>query len=183
MNYIRTLATYFFLLTAVHGFTQGLLSKKEAVNLLLQNNYDVLVANNNVQIAKNGTTIYNNNHLPTVTANAGGNYSNTNITANRQDGTSSTLNGATADSYNASLNVNYTIFDGFRRRYSSERAEENFSQSELIQRATVENSILELFRLYYEVARLTQNAATLRQTLDISKNRLQRAEYPMSVLG
>ncbi len=156
---------------------QQLLSKKEAVNLLLENNYDVLVANNNMEIAKNNTSIFNNGNLPTITANAGANYANNNITANRQDGSSSTLRGATNDGYNASVNLNYTVFDGFRRKYSNERAKESFSQSELQLRSTVENSILVLFQQYYEVARLTENLGIQKQTLDISKNRLKRAGY------
>lgn len=177
MNYVRITLTLFAFIHFSSVSGQELLSKKEAVNLLLESNYDVLVANNNLEIAKNNTSVFNNDYLPTVVANAGANYANNNITANRQDGSSTTLRGATNDNYNASINLNYTLFNGLRRKYSGERAKETYSQNELQLRATVENSILLLFQHYYEVARLTENLSTLRQTLDISKNRLKRAGY------
>ncbi|MEO1050914.1 MAG: TolC family protein [Bacteroidota bacterium] len=177
MKYTSIITLLLLSLFSIETQGQELLSKDEAVNVLLSNNYDVRVAKNNVEVAKNNTSVFNNNHLPTVTANAGANYSNNNITANRQDGTTTTLRGATTERYNASVDLNYTLFDGFRRKYLTERAEESLDQSELQQRATIENAILQLFQQYYEVARLTENVATLRQTLDISKNRLLRAKY------
>lgn len=177
MNYIKGCLVSLLVSASANIYPQEILDKKQAVNLLLENNYDVLVANNNIEIAENNTSVYNNGYLPTITGNAGANYSNNQITATRQDGSSTTLEGATNDNYNASVNLNYTVFDGFRRKYSSERAQSSFNQSELQLRSTVENSILVLFQNYYEVARLTENLAVLKQTLEISKNRLKRAGY------
>ena len=49
--------------------------------------------------------------------------------------------------------------------------------SELDARETIENTILQLFTVYYNVAQISENVRSLQQTLDISKDRLTRAEY------
>ena len=49
--------------------------------------------------------------------------------------------------------------------------------SELDARETIENTILQLFTVYYNVAQLSENSRSLEETLNISKDRLTRAEY------
>ena len=49
--------------------------------------------------------------------------------------------------------------------------------TELQARETIENTILQLFSVYFEVARLTENENVLRQALEISRDRYERSEY------
>jgi len=44
-------------------------------------------------------------------------------------------------------------------------------------RETIENTILQIMSVYYEVARLSENINVLEETLEISKNRVTRAQY------
>lgn len=54
---------------------------------------------------------------------------------------------------------------------------EQYQLSELQARETIENTLLQLFSVYFEVARLTENKNVLQQALEISTQRITRAEY------
>ncbi|GAA3557029.1 efflux transporter outer membrane subunit [Snuella lapsa] len=149
----------------------------QAVALALENNYGVKLANNYVAIAENEASVLNSGHLPTVTGNAGAVYNLDNTEAEFSNGESTKLNGAESSRYNASVNLNYTLFDGLGRAYNYKQLKQRYQLSELEARETIENTILQLFTVYYNVAQLTENTSAIRQTLTISKDRLARANY------
>lgn len=156
---------------------QQMLTKEEAVKLALDNNYDIKIANNNVQVAENNTSVLNSGYLPTVTGTAGATYNLDNTEAEFSNGNSTVLNGAESSRYNAGVSLNYTIFDGLGRHYNYKRLKEQYQLSELQARETIENTIVQLFSVYYNVAQLSENLETLDQTLLVTKDRLVRAEY------
>lgn len=177
MIYIKNIITALLVLVAIQANAQTILTKKEALQIALENNYGVKIANNNVAIAKNNSSIYNSRHLPTLSTNAGANYNNSNQEIERQDGTITNVNGAVTKTYNASVNVNYTIFDGLGRKYNYKQLKETYNLSELQARETIENMYLQLFSVYFQIARLSENTKNLQEALKISKQRLKRAQY------
>lgn len=157
---------------------QTIVTPKEAVKLALENNYSIKVAENNVAIAENNTSVLNSGYLPTLTGNAGATYNLDNNETEYSNGLpNAVLNGAESSRYNASLNLNYTIFDGLGRQYNYKSLKEQYQLSELQARETIENTIVQLFAVYYNVAQLTDNLAALEETLNVSKDRLVRAQY------
>ena len=156
---------------------QTIVTPKEAVKLALENNYDIQIISNALEVAENNTSILNSGYLPTLTGNAGATYNLDNTEAEFSNGTTAVLNGAESDRYNASLNLNYTIFDGLGRRYNYKSLKEQYQLSELQARETIENTIVQLFSVYYDVAQQTENLSALEETLKISKDRLVRAQY------
>ena len=177
MKIIRNTILVVGFLSTLQGFSQEILTKKEALKITLENNFGIKVANNNLEVAKNNTSIYNTGFLPTASISSGANYSNTNQTIDRQDGTSTSINGAVTKSYNASLNVNYTLFDGLGRKYNYQQLKESYNLTELQAKATIENTYLQLFTTYFQIARLSENKENLNEALSISKQRLLRAKY------
>ncbi|WP_452221444.1 TolC family protein [Lacinutrix salivirga] len=159
------------------GYAQKILTPNEAVALALKNNYDIQIATNAVEIAENNTSILNSGYLPTLTGNAGTTYNLDTTEAEFSNGTTTTLNGAESSRYNASLNLNYTIFDGLGRRYNYKSLKQQYQLSELQARETIENTIVQLFSVYYEVAQQAENLSALEETLKITKDRLVRAQY------
>ncbi len=153
------------------------LSKEEAVDLTLENNLGIQVARNTKKIDENNANVLNSGYLPTVTANAGGSIDRQNTEGSLADGDIRTADGVETRRYNASVNLNYTLFDGLGRYYDYKSFKERSQQSELEVKQSIENTILQLFTVYYEVARLTENTENLEQALEISKDRLTRAEY------
>ncbi|MBT3741861.1 MAG: TolC family protein [Polaribacter sp.] len=164
-------------LSTLPGFSQDILTKKDALKITLENNFGIKIANNNLEVAKNNTSIYNTGFLPTVAVSSGANYRRDNQTINRQDGTSTSIDGAVTKSYNASLNLNYTIFDGLGRKYNYQQLKETYKLTELQAKETIENTYLQLFTAYFQIARLSENKKNLNEALSISKQRLQRAKY------
>lgn len=156
---------------------EPLLTKDEAVKITLENNFGVKIARNNVAISENSKSVLNSGFLPSLTANGGASYDNNDQEATFQDGTTRTVDGAETTRYNASVNLNYTLFDGLGRWYDYKRLKEEYDLSELQARETIENTIIQLFSVYYEVARISENISVLEETFESTENRLKRAEY------
>lgn len=174
---IRVLIVGLSILSLSQVSAQQLVSAEEAVTLALEHNYGIKIANNTVEIAENNSSVLNSGYLPRVTGNAGATYNLDNTEAEFSNGDITTLNGAESSRYNASINLNYTLFDGLGIRYNYKRLKEQYQLTELQARETIENTVYQLLTVYYNVAQLSENTKILQQTLGISKERLIRAQY------
>ncbi len=162
-----------------------LLSKNEAIAQALENNFGIKVAKNQVAIADNNKSLLNSGFLPTLTANAGANYNRDDSTIefpgqlleNGDPRPDIELNQAEAQRFNTGLTLNYMLFDGLGRFYNYKSLKEQYQLSELQARETIENTMLQLFSIYFEVARLTENVNVFKKALEISNDRITRAEY------
>ncbi len=185
MRYTYLIATFLFSVCSGAKAQEKLLSKDEAVSLALESNFGIKVAMNQMAIAENNSGILNSGYLPSLRGTAGANYNELNSTTEYPGQFDSEgaprpdldINDAESQSYNAGLSLNYTLFDGFGRLYNYKRLKEQYQLTELQARETIENTILQLFSVYYEIARLSENENVLRQALQISKDRIKRAEY------
>jgi len=178
MKYINKSLLIFLFLLYGNSFAQTtVLTKDEAIKKTLQNNYGIQRSQNLIEIANNNQSLLNSGYLPTLSANAGANYNNEDIETIRQEGASQNLKNAETKRYNASLNLNYTLFDGLGRLYNYKQLKEQYKLTELEARETIENTILQVLSVYFEVARLTENVGVLNETLEISKQRITRAQY------
>ena len=63
-------------LATLQGFSQEILTKKQALAITLENNFGIKIANNNFEVARNNAGIYNSGYLPTAALNSGGDYRN-----------------------------------------------------------------------------------------------------------
>lgn len=169
--------TILFLLSFSASFAQEKLTKENAINIALENNYGIKIAKNKLKIAENNASIYNSGYLPKVTANAGANYNNNSSEFTSQRGDNSEINNAESKLYNASIGLNYTLFDGLGRTYNYKKLKETYNLSELEAQAIIENSVLQIFTIYYDVAQLTEDELNILESLKISKQRLERANY------
>lgn len=177
MNYMNKLTVIVFGLAISTCFGQQLLTKTNAIELALKNNYGIKMATNSVKIAENNAHIYNSEFLPRISTNTGISYRNNDLELTSHDGSISEINGAESNAFNTSIALNYTLFDGLGRSYNYKRLKESHNLSELEAQAVIENSLLQVFTWYFEVARLTENTLIIQESLAISKNRLKRATY------
>ncbi len=175
---IKVLFFSLVILQAFNSFSQEQkVTPSDAVKLALENNYGIKLVNNQLDLAKNNTSILNSGYLPTVRANAGAVYNIDDTEAQLSNGDTRILDGAESSRYNASININYVLFDGLGRSYNYKQLKEQYKLTELQARETIENTISQLFLVYYNVAQLTENIDALNTTLTISKDRLLRAKY------
>lgn len=165
--------------------TETLLSREQAVELMLENNYGIKIAKNTTQIAENNAGILNSGYLPSLQGTASASYDDTDSTTDFDGAPDASgvpranieINDAETRQYNAGVALNYTLFDGLGRLYNYKRLKEEYSLSKLDARATVENTTLQLMSVYLEISRITENLGVFEQTLEISKKREQRAQY------
>lgn len=173
------------------------LSKEEAVKLTLENNLGIRIANNNVAVAENNKGILNSGFLPTITGSAGANYQRDDSTfefpgqflrddtgevllddsGNPVPRPDAELYKAEAQRYNARITADYTLFDGLGRLYDFKRLKEEYNLSALQSRETIETTILQLFTIYFEAARVSENIRVLEETYGNTQDRLKRATY------
>jgi len=173
---INKIIAFGLILSSFWGFSQEKLSKQEAVNIALDHNYDIKVTNNNVEAAKNSSSIYNSGYLPTLSATGGGIYQDRDSENEFQDGRVIDQS-TTSKTLNASANLNYLLFDGMGRKYNYQKLKELYNLSEIQATQVIEITVLQLLTSYYELARLTQNEVNQTTSLSISKERLLREQY------
>ncbi|WP_343487945.1 TolC family protein [Allomuricauda sp. d1] len=193
-------AFVFFVLICSLGVTaqKNVLTKETAVKLMLENNFGVRIAQNNIEIADNNQSILNSGFLPSLTGSAGASYQRDDSTFEfpgqflRDEDGNPVIDGETgnpvprpdadlykaeAQRYNARLTADYVLFDGLGRFYDYKRLKEEYDLSELQARETIETTMLQLFSVYYEVARILENINVFEETYESTADRLKRAEY------
>lgn len=181
MNRTYSIAIVFIVACVLINFdlnAQDLLSKEMAVKLALEHNFEIKLSGLTAAIAHNNASKKNNRYLPIVSANAAGSYTdNTLIRPDATTGENITTPGQVNENYNASIDVSYTIFDGFNRINLFKQLNEQHRLSELQAREVIENTVISLFNIYYQVAQLTQDLKSNERGLSISKERYKRAKY------
>ena len=163
----------------------SLLTREAAIELTLENNFGIAIAKNQVAIADNNQSILNTGFLPVLTASGGANYNRDDsviefpgqFLENGDPRPDATIDQAESQRYSGGLTVNYTLFDGLGRLYNYKRLKEQYDLTELQARETIENTLLQLFSVYFEVARLTENEFLLSSALNVSLDRIRRADY------
>jgi len=167
--------SFLLISSCTFGYAQEILQPDEAMAIALENNFGILVSKNDQAQAKNNASLLNSRFLPTLSATSGANIAVDNQEATFQDGQTRVIDGAETTRYNASINMNVTLFDGMGRLYNYKRLKEQYELSSLGVRQTIEQTVLQLFSAYYEVARLEEGVRILDQTFENSKRRVERA--------
>ena len=162
------------LLLAPNVSAQEELTISSAIKKTLENNLDIEVSENFKRIAKNNSSILNNNYLPNIQL---GSEINTNIQSieiETPSGISGTLDDTQTDNSSAVLSIDYNIIDASGRKYNYKKSKELYSKSNLEVQEIIENTILQLFTVFFEVGRLSEEKEILKNSLDISKRRYER---------
>jgi len=162
------------LLLAPNVSAQEELTISSAIKKTLENNLDIEVSENFKRIAKNNSSILNNNYLPNIQL---GSEINTNIQSieiETPSGISGTLDDTQTDNSSAVLSIDYNIIDASGRKYNYKKSKELYSKSNLEVQEIIENTILQLFTVFFEVGRLTEEKEILKNSLDVSKRRYER---------
>jgi outer membrane protein TolC len=163
-----------FFLIALNVTAQEELTISSAIKKTLENNLDIEISENFKRIAKNNSSILNNNYLPNIQL---GSEINTNIQSieiETPSGISGTLDDTQTDNSSAVLSIDYNIIDASGRKYNYKKSKELYSKSNLEVQEIIENTILQLFTVFFEVGRLTEEKEILKNSLDISKRRYER---------
>ena len=163
-----------FILTTSGLVAQENLTLFKAVKNTLENNLDIKISENLQEIAKNNSSILNNNYLPNIQLGSDINTNVQNIEIETPSGIAGALDKTQTDNSSAVLSINYNLIDASGRKYNFKKSKELFSKSKLEVKEIIENTLLQLLTVYFEVGRLTEEEKILKNALDISRRRYQR---------
>ena len=93
---------------------QELLSIEDALQIALENNYEIKIASNNLKIDATNNNLANAGILPAFNASLTNNNSQLNTTQTQADGSQRTLDGAKNMNLSYGVGLDWTIFDGMR---------------------------------------------------------------------
>lgn len=153
------------------------ISLEEALKLALENNYSIQIVKKTSEIANNNVSIGNAGMLPKIDAVAGGSYSKSDLDMVIAAGgmpQNISKKGNTTKAYNASIDLNWTLFDGFAMFISYNKFEELRDKSNIELQIAIENMFRNIINSYFEGLKLQERLKILGENLQISRNRLER---------
>ena len=153
---------------------QESMTVEDAIALAMKHNYDIRLATNATLQAENNKSIYNSGFLPSATAAADGRYSSSNATITDQLGNEREIPGVETKGYGGSVGINYILFNGGARKYQYDKLKNLYSLSSLQKKTQIENTLIEVYTTFYNVARNQEQLKTLKEAFQISKERLER---------
>jgi outer membrane protein len=155
---------------------QAQLKLEDAIQKTLKQNFGIQVLDNAVQIADEQNSMGNAGLMPTVDLQAGGSYSNSNaeltILGLPED---LVVTGAEATNLNSSINLNYVLFNGFAAQSNYKKLGIAVDLANTQRQMAVEGTVLQVINNYFLLANLQRNREVLKQSIEISKDRLDRA--------
>jgi outer membrane protein len=173
-----------FLVIAFIGFSataQDSLTVEQAVAYALRNNYDILLSRNDSAIAAINFNYRNAAFLPRL--NATGTYiKNTNN--QRQvlaDGSERERNDIKSNNLNAAINLNWTIFDGFRMFLLRDQLNIAVEQGNLVVKTAVINTVANVINTYYDIVRQQQQLRNVEEQIQLAADRLRLAQYRFDI--
>lgn len=160
---------------------QELFTLEEAVEISLQNNYQIRLSTNELKIDETSVSPGLAGMLPRVFASADTNNSTQNISQTRSDGTQINLDNAKNNNLNYGVGLDWTIFDGFSMfaRYDQLKELKKLGEAQL--QNTILNRVSEVMSTYYDLVQQQQQLVALDSSLVISQQRVELADNRFSI--
>lgn len=157
--------------------TQTVMDLQECLRIGLENNYDLRIVRNEELISDNNVTLGNAGFLPEVNLNSGYNLRNSNSNQYPVEGESMIESrNSNTQTLDAGINLNWTLFEGFRIQTNYQRLKELQTVGELNTRLAVEEFIANLTAEYYNYVRQQIRLGNLQYAVSLSKERLRIVE-------
>lgn len=183
MKMIRNLAPILLALIwlAQPVSAQQQLTLQDAFEAALQNNHAIEIERIEREQAANNFFRGNAGLLPTLELVGGAEFSLENANLEIADFSESppqidqiSVDQSESRSYNAALQLNYTLFDGFRGRYVYRQLRSQDRAAQLSEQIAIENTLLEVAGAYLELLRRTESVEILEENVAVSEDRLER---------
>lgn len=163
-----------FIVITLPVFSQEKIDIKGAIEKALLNNYSIRIAKTTNKIAENNVAPGNAGMLPKVDVVAGYNYSNTDLYMVLLTGQRIEQNGNVSKTVNGGVQLSWTILDDMGMFISYERLKSLKEKSDIEFRISVENTVRDISRTYYNALLLKKNLEVLKESISLSNKRLDR---------
>ena len=159
---------------------QPLLTLDEAIAVALQNNYDIKLARNDSAIAALDYEYRNAVFLPRINASAANIWNANNQKQEFSSGQIREGNVAT-DNLSASINLDWTLFDGLKMFATRKKAEEYIRLGELEIKNQVINTVADVINTYYNIVRQKQQLRAVEEQMSISQSRVDLSQRKLEI--
>jgi len=149
------------------------LSLSDAIQIGLENSYQIRIAETNREIAGNNNDWAIAGRYPTI-----------NLTLDNQNGYRNQNNPISfipelysfSTGFTPGANASLTLFDGYRVRFNKERLEQEALQSEQQIALAVESTIQQVINAYYQALVQQEQVDVLEEVLELSRDRIAYQE-------
>lgn len=159
----------------------SLMTAREAVDIALQNNLRIQIAQSDQDIARINNNWGNAGKWPTVTAGLGNTEALTNLNQQLSNGSEIKRNGVTNNILTANVSANWRIYNGMRVRATKERFEELERISDIQLKQEITRLTYDVLIAYYNLVRLNLQVRATTAIIDLSKEREKIAETRFNV--
>lgn len=170
-----------FFFCIINMNAQELLTVEEAIKIALENNYEIKISKNNSKIDQSNISIGNAGILPALTANVVDTNSLQNSSQTLQNGNVNTLDNAKNNRISYGVNLDWTIFDGFRMFARLDQLKELQKLGEEQLKLVVTTRISDVISSYFDLVQQQQQLSALDTTIVISNQRLALAQNRFSI--
>ncbi|TQO39435.1 outer membrane protein TolC [Arenibacter algicola] len=178
-NYATILFVFLSLTNLINA--QDILTVEEAVQIALENNYQIKIAANELQIDEVSVSVGNAGMLPQVGLNLMDNNSVQYLSQTRSDGSVVERDNAKNNSLNYGIAMDWTLFDGLRMFADYEQLKENQKLGEAQLKQVILNKVGEVMITYFDLVQQKQQLTALDSTIIISEQRVDLAHNRFTI--
>jgi outer membrane protein len=160
---------------------QEIMTLQDAIRIGLENNYSIIIQNNDLQIAGNNNTLGNAGFLPTLNLSATQNNTITNTVQETFVSGEKEITGANNRTFNAGIQLTWTLFDGFSMFASKNMLDIMEEMGETQARIEVENTVSSIILNYYGIVQQQKLVQVLEDAAALSMERKKIMEAKISL--
>ncbi len=160
---------------------QEVLTVDEAVQIALENNYQIKIAANDLRIDEVSISPGMAGMLPRIGASINDNNSIQNLSQTRSDGSQVERDNAKNNSLNYGVALDWTVFDGLKMFANYEQLKESKKLGEVELKQAILTKIGEVMITYFDLVQQQQQLSALDSTIIISQQRVELAHNRFTI--
>ena len=172
---------FFVLFFAANATAQNLLTVEDAMAAAIRNNYDIQLLRNDSSSYALDKSYAKAAFLPRLNATTGYVFNNNDQKQRFSDGTKRESKAVRSNNLSGSIQLNWTLFDGFKMFATRDKLDEFVKLGELNIRNQMVTTIAAIINNYYNIVRQKQQLKAIEEQMGINEERVKLAEKKFSV--
>lgn len=173
---MRIISLLFLFMAFFIANAQKILTVEDAVSMALKNNFDIIVAQNNFDIAKTNNTPGNAGMLPNIYLMGSGYYELNNVNQLLSNGSENVYPSQSNTSLNAGIELSWTLFDGGKMFVTKNKLNEIQSLGEIQYKEKVLQTVYLVISVYYDIVRQKQELIAINEVINFNTERVKIAQ-------
>lgn len=181
-NRFKITVLYLFILAGyLPAFSQEKLSVEQAITAALENNFDIQLLRNDSSSYALDNSYARAAFLPRLNATGGLVFNNNNQKQKLADGSKRESKAIRSNNLSGSVQLNWTLFDGFKMFATKDKLAEFVKLGELNIRNQMVTTVAGVINNYYNIVRQKQLLKAIEEQMSINEERVKVAEKRLSV--